>query len=577
MNKDDIKLILKEQNIQIPQKLNFKSENEKLTFLNKIKNISKKQIKLKAINNEIKDIINDISLNEQTYKILKKINWEDWETTILNTKKNNRQQRIYDNFIKFIKTQLGLITPLETTNKKKTSKETDIFHKKENFNKEEDLIKKASKYNVNIIFDYTQKGKKNTINDFILYFNKRLQYFSKLLEKKVNTENIMRISQLKDMFETNQQVTIIGLISEIKYTKNNHLMITLEDKSSQIKCFIHKNKLDPKSNKYDKELAQIIENLCLDEGIAIVGKIGKEIIWTDNIIIPSPPNNQELKKTQETNYIACISDLHLGAKVFQEEAFQKFLDWLNEKTQNEKLNEIAKKVKYILIPGDLIEGLGIYPGQGKDAKILSTELQYTRTAQLLSQIPNDKCIIIIPGNHDTTRLSEPQLKLPYHKAYALYNLKNLICLSNPSIIKLFKNDPSQGLEFYLYHGSSIFYYADTIKHLREKGGAKNPQEVIKYLLNKRHLAPSHGSTLYLPDSQQDPLIIPKMPDFFITGHTHKLNITNYKGCTILNCGCWVEMSDYQEKMGMYPDIGKCILINTQTRETKILNFYKKKE
>jgi DNA polymerase II small subunit len=227
--------------------------------------------------------------------------------------------------------------------------------------------------------------------------------------------------------------------------------------------------------------------------------------------------------------------------------------------------------------GDLIEGIGIYPDHGKDARILSAKLQYNEAARWLSQIPKDKCIINIAGNHDTSRLSEPQPKLPYEKAYAIYNMPNLINISNPSTIKLFENDPCGGLDFYIYHGGSLFYYADKIQHLREKGGAKAPEEVVKYLLEKRHLAPSHGSTLYIPDSQKDPLVIKKMPDFFITGHTHKMSLANYKGCTIASCGCWVEMSDYQEKMGMYPDIGKCILVNTRTRKPQILNFYTEKK
>jgi len=118
---------------------------------------------------------------------------------------------------------------------------------------------------------------------------------------------------------------------------------------------------------------------------------------------------------------------------------------------------------------------------------------------------------MIPGNHDTMRLSEPQLKLPYEKAYALHNMENVINLSNPSIVKLFGDDPECfGLDFYLYHGGSIFYYADKIQRLREKGGMKAPEEVIKYLLEKRHLALSHGSTLYVPDSQNDPLVIKKI-------------------------------------------------------------------
>lgn len=41
-------------------------------------------------------------------------------------------------------------------------------------------------------------------------------------------------------------------------------------------------------------------------------------------------------------------------------------------------------------------------------------------------------------NHDTTRLSEPQTKLAYEKAYALYNMSNVVMLSNPSIVNLLK-------------------------------------------------------------------------------------------------------------------------------------------
>jgi len=55
-----------------------------------------------------------------------------------------------------------------------------------------------------------------------------------------------------------------------------------------------------------------------------------------------------------------------------------------------------------------------------------------------------------------------------------------------------------------------------------------------------------------------------------------MGIANYKGCTICSCGCWVEMSDYQEKIGMFPDVGKAILINTRTRKPQILNFHKEK-
>ena len=576
---EDIANVLSKKNIELLEEVKIESNNFKINFLNKFENLQKNGLKIDFLNYDLINIFNDIEINEKNLNKLVKTNWDDFKQAFKFKDESKRKKRIYDNFIYFLKVELNLIIPEKPLteksliNEKKVDEEnfykinSEIFNIKENFNIEKDQLEKIEKYDVDIKFDYNEPSHKLTVQDFTLYFNKRLQYFTDLLKSRINMENVMLISRLKDLYETNTEVSIIGLVSEINQTKNGHYMITLEDKSGQIKCFINKDK---------EELVERIGLLCLDEGIGISGKIGKEIIWTDDIVIPSPPNSAELKRTDDEHYVAFISDIHFGAKEFVDEAFQKLVDFMNGETNNDELNEISKKIKYVVLAGDIIDGIGIYPNQGKDSRILSTEMQYHEASRWLSQFPDDKCLIIIPGNHDTNRLSEPQPKIPYEKAYSLYNMKNTVMLSNPSIINLFNNDPSGGLEFYLYHGGSIFYYADKIQSLRDKGGAKVPEEVIKFLLEKRHLAPSHGSTLYIPDSKNDPLVIRKMPDFFIVGHTHKLSLANYKGCTIVSCGCWVEMSEYQEKMGMYPDIGKCTIINTKTRKPRIINFYREK-
>ncbi len=576
MNKSELIKAIEKYEIQIVGELHFDSDKEEIKFLNIIETLNKEDIKLDVINDDLVDILLTIKIDESMIKKLRKINWDDF-SRLFKEHTTKRQQKIYLNFMQFLRNELGILTEdeelntekilldKETLNKKNEIKfDKNLYVKKDDFNVSQDLKEKCEKYNVEIEFDYIEEPKKLSVADFTLYFNRRLQYFTELLSSRVAAENIVRISQLKDLYGSNTEVTLIGLISEITETKKGHIMVTIEDKSGQIKCFINKDK---------QELIQHVGNFCLDEGIGIRGKVGDNIIWTDEIIIPSPPMNAELKKTEEEHYVAFLSDIHFGAKVFQDEAFQKFLDFVNGETSNEKLNEISKKLKYIIIAGDLIEGIGIYPDQGKDARILSTESQYHETTRWLSQIPSRIGIIIIPGNHDTDRLSEPQPKLPYHKSYSLYNMDNVMMISNPGIVRLFGDDPSGGLSYYIYHGGSFFYYGDKIKHLREKGGMKVPEEIVKFLLEKRHLAPSHGATLYIPDNQQDPLVIRKMPDFFITGHTHKMSLANYKGCTIISCGCWVEMSDYQEKMGMFPDVGKAVIVNTKTRKPHILNFY----
>ncbi len=574
MSQNNILDIFESKNIQILGNIKFKSQNEEIDFLNKFDTLKKEGLNIDFLNQDLINIFSEIELNEENLSKLKRTNWDDFHIVFKNHK-DKRALKIYLNFIRFLKAELGVLhdekplTDTSLTPQKERKEESypidlSIFKPKENFNYNLDKLEKAKKFKIDILFDYVEPSKKITVSDFTLYFNRRLQYFTELLKNRIQSENIVRIDKLKDLYGSNSQVTVIGLISDISQTKNGHYMISIEDKSGTIKCFTNKEKTD---------MIKQIQRFCLDEGIGVKGKVGNEIIWVDEFIVPSPPNSVELKKTEKEEYVVFISDLHFGAKVFVDDAFSRFVDFINSQTKSKKLNEIAKKVKYIIVAGDVIEGIGIYPNQGMDARILSTELQYHEAARWFSQIPKDKCLIIIPGNHDTDRLSEPQPKIAYEKAYALYNMPNVLMLSNPAIIKLFQDDPSGGLDFFLYHGGSIFYYADKIRELREKGGAKVPEEVVAYLLEKRHLAPSHGSTLYIPDNQRDPLVIRKMPDFFVVGHTHKLAIKNYKGCSIISCGCWVEMSDYQEKMGMYPDIGKCVLVNTKNRRPQILNFY----
>jgi DNA polymerase II small subunit len=581
--------ILESFNIILYDEYIFSNIDKEIKFLSKIEKLKKNKINLKFLNSDLIELIENIEINNNTIEILEKFNWKDLGEILKKKNLTPRDKKIYEGFIDFLKIELKIFFQEEIKTdrtlideepklRKKSFIDIDIFKKQENFDVIADRNRKAKEYNVNILFDYTKKSHNLKVSDFTLYFIKRLEYFTNLIEKRLNVENLVSINQLKkpengfedigSLYGSNAQVTIIGLINEIRETKNGY-MIEIEDKTSFINCFVNKNKL---------ELIKKVEEFCLDEGIGVVGKSGEGIVWVENFIVPSSPNNSELKKTINENYIAFLSDIHMGANVFVDSAFSKCIDILSGNVKGGQIKEIQKKLKYIFIAGDLIEGIGVYPNQGKDARLLSTNLQYNEIAKWLSQIPKDICIIIVPGNHDTERLSEPQPKLSYDKAYALYNLPNVIILSNPSIVRLFENDGNDngGLDFHIYHGGSLFYYADKIKQLRERGGAKTPEFVVEYLLDKKHLAPSHGSTLYIPDSNNDPLVIKKIPDFFVYGHTHKWSFVNYKGCSLISCGCWVEMSDYQEKMGMYPDIGKLVLVNSKTRKPILFNLYEEK-
>jgi DNA polymerase II small subunit len=131
-----------------------------------------------------------------------------------------------------------------------------------------------------------------------------------------------------------------------------------------------------------------------------------------------------------------------------------------------------------------------------------------------------------------------------------------------------------GLDVLLYHGYSFIYYADNVPSLRDAGGLTRPDLILRYLLQRRHLAPTHGSNLYIPYAHKDPLILAKIPDIITTGHIHRINVANYRGTTLLNTSCWTRQTEDQEKRGIVPQPGKVPLINLQTREVKIMNFLK---
>lgn len=145
-------------------------------------------------------------------------------------------------------------------------------------------------------------------------------------------------------------------------------------------------------------------------------------------------------------------------------------------------------------------------------------------------------------------------------------------VSNPAVVNIHKKEDFVGFDVLMYHGFSFPYFADIVEDIRSKGGQKRPDLLMKFLLQKRHLSPTHTSNLYIPDKNQDPLVIENIPDFFITGHIHRVSSSDYRNVTMINCSSWLAETEYQVKVGLRPQPARVPIINLQTREVKIMNF-----
>ncbi len=417
---------------------------------------------------------------------------------------------------------------------------------------------------IRIISDYREKSKKRSVQDFVGFFNSRFKELEKILRSRQELQNLTSISRINSKKEKDN-VALIGIVYDKQTTKNNNIMLTLEDQTGTVKVVVTQAK---------EELFALAQEIQLDETIGVTGMYDG-LIFANNILLPDIPLTKELKKSPEEGYFAVITDLQVGNKLFLEEEFKKFLQWLNGEAGSETQKEIASKVKYLFIVGDMAEGVGIYPDQEYDLSIIDVRDQYRKLAEYLKDVKIP--IFICPGNHDVGRLSEPQPGFRDEYSKPLWMLPNAICLSNPSLVNIFSSDSFEGFDVLLYHGGSFFYYFNNIPTIRQKGGATRSDLVMKYLLQRRHLAPSHTSTVYIPDAQRDPLVIDRVPDFFFSGHVHRATVNNYRNVTCINASCWVAKTDEQERRGLDPQPGRAFIINMQTREVKIMNFLSKDE
>jgi DNA polymerase II small subunit len=104
------------------------------------------------------------------------------------------------------------------------------------------------------------------------------------------------------------------------------------------------------------------------------------------------------------------------------------------------------------------------------------------------------------------------------------------------------------------------------------GGYKRGDLIMKFLLKRRHLAPAFTSTPYLPAHDEDPLLIKRIPDFFVTGHIHYSIVGNYKNTTLISGSCWQACTSFQEKLGHEPEPARVPVVNLKTRKVKVMKF-----
>jgi DNA polymerase II small subunit len=290
-------------------------------------------------------------------------------------------------------------------------------------------------------------------------------------------------------------------------------------------------------------------------------KASGKLLIAENIVLPEIADRRP-NHAEEEVYAALISDVHIGSRVFLEDEFRRVLAWLNGTVGDPNQRAISDRVKYVLICGDLVEGIGVYPRQEIDLQVLSIHDQYKLAGEFVAQIPEHMEVVLIPGNHDAVRQALPQPMIPKEYAGPVYDSRKIIPLGDPAEVRL------EGVNFLLYHGTSLMDLVSSVPGFQYQ----KPIDPMEYQLRTRHLAPEYGRLTPIGPESEDYLVIDRIPDVFQSGHIHVTGSRVYRGTTIVNSGAWQGQTDYQKRMGLIPQPGLLPVVNLQTLDVKMIDF-----
>ena len=407
--------------------------------------------------------------------------------------------------------------------------------------------------NLKVIDDPTDKiCTTGSVEEYLEYFQDRFKRIKKILRQRIDAKNAMPISEaLKS--SVNSKVKIIGMVTEKRESKER-IFLKFEDLEASVTVLVPQN--------VSREVVTKARSLLLDQVVCVSAIKGRnDLLIAEDFIWPDVPQKTPHKASIPV-YAALISDFHVGSKMFMEEEFKRFVLWLNGKFGNENMRNIAGHVKYVVIAGDLVDGIGIYPGQMKELVIKDIYEQYQEVAKLIEQIPDYIELIIIPGNHDAARKALPQPAIPRNYAEPLYEARRMYSLGNPCTVSLHE------VELLLYHGRSL----DDVAAVAPNVSFQTPDKAMKLLLQSRHLAPIYGERTPIAPENRDFTVIERVPDIFHAGHVHVLKCDTYRGILIVNSGAWQRQTEYQKKMGLVPTPGIAPIVNLQTLQVATINF-----
>ncbi len=400
------------------------------------------------------------------------------------------------------------------------------------------------------------------VEGYTALFQSRFEKTMRILAQRPDSKRISKVSAVKHRVRISKQaergekslhgaassIIVAGLLMS-KRIKKNDVELAIDDYSGILTAI-----------STVEDVKKQTSTLALDQMVMLELENGKARpgLTIKSVMMPDIPDHLPNKSKSEA-YAVLISDLHVGSKYFMKTEFLRFLDWLSSSSDD----DIVKKIKFLCVGGDLIDGIGIFPNQDKELLEIDAAKQMSHAAQLLAKVPKHIKVLVIPGNHDLGRRALPQPAIPRKDlGEQFYGLENCMMLGNPAFVEL------NGVKVLMYHGQGLDDIIATIPGL----SYSKPSEAMKVLLKARHLAPIYGDRTPIAPEQEDMMVITEVPDIFHSGHVHVVDVQSYRGTLVVNSGAWQSQTKYQQTMGITPTPGMAVIVNLATLQPVVYDF-----
>ncbi len=371
------------------------------------------------------------------------------------------------------------------------------------------------------------------MQDFSRYFDHRYKVLSGLLRARRELVGAVSIDRALKMA---REVRVIGIVQSAKRTRTGNYLLLIEDEEASCQVLV------------PAEGPGADGAPVPDEVLGIVGRPWKDdILLAEEIVRPDVPPSHAFAGADEALCAAFVSDLHVGSRLFLRDRWERFAKWLG--------TEEACRIKYLVVVGDVVDGIGVYPRQDEDLAVDDVYRQYEEVAAMISALPEELQVIILPGNHDATRPAEPQPALPEGIQQAFPD--GVLFVGNPSLLRL------HGVDVLCYHGKSMDDLVTSIPAVTYD----RPLTGMVEMLKRRHLAPSYGGKTPLAPERTDHLIVDALPSIFATGHVHGFGIGEYRGIRLLNASTWQGQTAFQRMHNITPKPGMVPIVDLKTGET----------